>query len=184
MHEGLRPTRQNTKLTVTGTQEEQFADIVQKAQEEVLHKLDDKEDIQKSPPTASLDTETYSFPSDSSSIDILEADSSPGTQQIKKGPKLSLFTDPTNAIEDIYTEDEDEDINPSQIKGMCNKISTEAEVYTVKRADIEVTDDEEEDDELCQIYDDCAVVDLILATKGARSAKQELRNLIPILYQK
>ena len=40
----LRPTRQNTNLTVQGTQEEQFAEIVKQAQESAIRRLEEEQE--------------------------------------------------------------------------------------------------------------------------------------------
>ena len=62
----LRPTRQNTNITVQGTQEQQFEEIVRQAQESAIRRLQEEEKqetAQSQDPSAPLEIENYSFPS-------------------------------------------------------------------------------------------------------------------------
>ena len=188
----LRPTRQNTNITVQGTQEQQFEEIVRQAQESAIRRLQEEEKqetAQSSDPSAPLEIENYSFPSsaegtDSSSVEVLNPNDSNSSSIIDSGPELIPNSRVHNNLQDYFTDDEDSESPVIGKQGTLNTITVKAEINTAPKSSIEDSEDEEVL-ELAQrkIYDECAVVDLILSTKGVSHAKQELQKLIPSLYQ-
>ena len=175
-----------------GTQEQQFEEIVRQAQESAIRRLqeeDQQEKAQSQDPSAPLETENYSFPNstegtDSSSVEVLNPDNSNSSSIIDSGPELIPNSCIQNNIHDYFTDDEDSEPPLIGKQGMLNTITVKADINTAPKSSIEDSEDEE-DLEYAQrkIYDECAVVDLILSTKGVSHAKQELQSLIPSLYQ-
>ena len=188
----LRPTRQNTNITVQGTQEQQFEEIVRQAQESAIRRLkeeDKQEKAQSQDPSAPLEIENYSFPNsaegtDSSSVEVLNPDDSNSSSIIDSGPELIPNSRVQNNIHNYFTDDEDSESPVLGKQGMLKTITVKAEINTAPKSSIEESENEE-DLEYAQrkIYNECAVVDLILSTKGVTHAKQELQSLIPLLYQ-
>ena len=187
----LRPTRQNTNLTVQGTQEQQFEEIIRQAQESAIRRLkeEEQEKAQSQDPSAPLEIENYSFPNsaegtDSSSVEVLNPDDSNSSSIIDSGPELIPNSHVQNNLQDYFTDDEDSKSPVIGKQGTLNTITVKAEINTAPKSSIEESEDEEDlEYAKRKIYDECAVVDLILSTKGVSHAKQELQSLIPSLYQ-
>ena len=136
-----------------------------------------------------METENYSFPNsaegtDSSSVEVLNPDNSNSSSIVDSGPELIPNSRVQNNILDYFTDDEDSEPPLIGKQGTLNTITIKADINTVPKSSIEDSEDKE-DLEYAQrkIYDECAVVDLILSTKGVTHAKQELQSLIPSLYQ-
>ena len=173
-----------------GTQEEQFAEIVKHAQESAIPRLEEEqEEEQLQDSSAPLETENYLFPSsaegtDSSSVEVLNPAESNSSSIINSGPELIPNSCIQTTLQDYFTDDEDSESPVIGKQGTLNTITVKVEVNTAPKLSIEETEDEEELEHVqCKVYDECAVVDLILSTKGVSHTKQELQRLIPLLYQ-
>ena len=171
----LRPTRQNTNITVQGTQEQQFEEIVRQAQESAIRRLQEEEKqetSQSSDPSAPLEIEEYSFPSsaegtDSSSVEVLNPNDSNSSSIIDSGPELIPNSRVHNNLQEYFTDDEDPESPVIGKQGTLNTITVKAEINTAPKSSIEDSEDEEiVEPAQRNIYDECAVVDLILSTKG------------------
>ena len=207
----LRPshthaTRQNTTLPTGGTAEEQFAQIQASSRQIALNDIckneqptapDQMQDVssssteQQAPPTQVDTTVTTS----TSSFEIIHQDNN--TQTVSPVPRtpdqhLQAPIDPQN-IQDIWSDDDEENITAIN-KGMSTR-SVKAQIHTnvvskvkssrSRRDDTEDTDDELEDEDVeyfIQLSEKCAAVDLKIATKGFRSCRDEIYELIPELY--
>ena len=148
---------------------------------------EDQEEAQPQDPSAPLESENYSFPSsaeDSSSVEVLDPNNSYSSSIIDSGPELIPNSRVQTSLQDYFTDDEDSEPPVIGKQGTLNTITVKAEIKTAPKLSIEESEDEEElEYAQRKIYDECAVVDLILSTKGVTHAKQELRSLIPSLYQ-
>ena len=141
---------------------------------------EEQEEAQPQDPSTPLETENYLFPNsaegtDSRSVEVLNPDDSISSSIIDSGPELIPNSHVQTNLQDYFTDDEDSESLVIGKQGMLNTITVKAEINTAPKSYIEESEDEEDlEYAQCKIYDECAVVDLILSTKGVSHAKKEL----------